>query len=193
MDRGEVVEGVAASGTVQPVELIQVGTQISGTIQKLFADFNSKVTANQPIALLDARRLESQVAQDEASLAKARAEADSLRGLTGTLIDSLVRVAPDSLSPFVLRLRNAWMADLAARDLERVQADSALAVRDLYIMHLETAYTADLAVVRAQLAEAIRQLGAANERAAPGFWRRALRTLPWAGGAYIMGRLTAPQ
>src|SRR5262249_19131858 len=45
-ERSEVVEGVQASGTVQPVLLVQVGTQVSGVIEKLFADFNSKVKAN---------------------------------------------------------------------------------------------------------------------------------------------------
>lgn len=74
VDRGQVVEGVAASGTVQPVELIQVGTQVSGVIQELRADFNSKVAAKQVIALLDARRLQSQVDQDLASVARAKAD-----------------------------------------------------------------------------------------------------------------------
>ncbi len=74
VDRGVVVEGVAASGTVQPVELIQVGTQVSGVIQELRADFNSKVTAKQVIALLDPRRLQSQVDQDEAAVARAKAD-----------------------------------------------------------------------------------------------------------------------
>ena len=74
VDRGQVVEGVAASGTVQPVELIQVGTQVSGVIQELRVDFNSKVTAKQVIALLDARRLQSQVDQDLAAVARAKAD-----------------------------------------------------------------------------------------------------------------------
>jgi pyruvate/2-oxoglutarate dehydrogenase complex dihydrolipoamide acyltransferase (E2) component len=43
--------GVAASGTVQARRLVQVGTQVSGVIEKLFVDFNSKVTAGQTIAL----------------------------------------------------------------------------------------------------------------------------------------------
>ena len=81
VDRGEVIQGEAASGTVEPVELIQVGTQISGTIEKLFADFNSKVRAGQTIAVLDARRLASQVAQDEASLAKAQADLERAKSV----------------------------------------------------------------------------------------------------------------
>jgi len=79
VDRGEVIQGEAASGTVEPVELIQVGTQISGAIEKLYADFNSKVKAGQVIARLDSRRLASQVAQDEAALAKAQADLERVK------------------------------------------------------------------------------------------------------------------
>jgi HlyD family secretion protein len=74
VERGEVIEGVTASGTVQPVVLVQVGTQISGAIEKLFADFNSQVKAGQTIALLDARRLAAQVASDDAAVARAQAD-----------------------------------------------------------------------------------------------------------------------
>src|SRR5258706_237929 len=71
VERGELIEGVAASGTVQPVVLVQVGTQISGAIEKLFADFNSQVKAGQTIAPLDSRRLAAQVTSDEAAVARA--------------------------------------------------------------------------------------------------------------------------
>src|SRR6185503_10358000 len=81
VDRGEVIEGIQASGTVQPVQLVQVGTQISGVIEKLNADFNSKVTAGQTIAVLDTRRLESQIAQDEASVARAKADVERVRAV----------------------------------------------------------------------------------------------------------------
>jgi HlyD family secretion protein len=74
VERGELIEGVAASGTVQPVVLVQVGTQISGAIEKLFADFNSQVKAGQTIALLDSRRLAAQVSSDEAAVARAKAD-----------------------------------------------------------------------------------------------------------------------
>ncbi len=77
VDRGEIVEGVAASGAVEPVELVQVGTQISGVIREILTDFNAKVKANDPIARLDSRRLQAQVTMAEAALA--RAEADLTR------------------------------------------------------------------------------------------------------------------
>jgi HlyD family secretion protein len=79
VEKGEVVEGVAASGTVQPVVLVQVGTQVSGVIEKLFVDFNSKVKAGQTIALLDSRRMASQVTQDEAAIASAKANLERMK------------------------------------------------------------------------------------------------------------------
>lgn len=79
VERGEIIEGVAASGTVQPVVLVQVGTQISGVIEKLFADFNSQVKEGQTIALLDSRRLASQVAADEATVARAKADLERMK------------------------------------------------------------------------------------------------------------------
>ncbi len=79
VERGEVVEGVAASGTIQPILLVQVGTQVSGVVEKLFKDFNSPVRAGETIAILDARRLKAQLTQDEASLVRARADATRVK------------------------------------------------------------------------------------------------------------------
>ena len=79
VERGEIVEGVQASGTVQPVILVQVGTQVSGVLDKILVDFNGKVTAGQTIAVLDTRRLDAQIAQDEASVTRANAEVDRVR------------------------------------------------------------------------------------------------------------------
>ncbi len=51
--RGDVVETVEATGTLQAVTTVQVGSQVSGTIQSLHADFNSQVRKGQVIARLD--------------------------------------------------------------------------------------------------------------------------------------------
>lgn len=80
-ERGEIVEGVQASGAVQPVLLVQVGTQVSGVIEKLFVDFNSKVKAGQTIALLDSRKLQAQIAQDEAAIARAKADVERMKAV----------------------------------------------------------------------------------------------------------------
>src|SRR5688572_20046171 len=51
--RGEIVQAVTATGQLSPVLNVQVGSQISGNIQKLYADFNSQVKSNQVLAQLD--------------------------------------------------------------------------------------------------------------------------------------------
>lgn len=91
VERGQVIEGVAASGTIQPTVLVQVGTQVSGVIEKLFKDFNSPVKAGETIALLDARRLNAQLLQDEASLVRARAEVTRVKAELARAERELVR------------------------------------------------------------------------------------------------------
>lgn len=73
VDRGEIVQRVAANGTLNPVVLVNVGTQISGTVIRLHTDFNKPVKAGQLLAELDPSNLEAQIRQTEASLASARA------------------------------------------------------------------------------------------------------------------------
>lgn len=70
---GRIVQRVAANGTLNPVELVNVGTQISGTVIKLHVDFNQPVKAGQLLAELDPAILEAQIRQSEANLASARA------------------------------------------------------------------------------------------------------------------------
>ena len=73
VDRGTIVRTVSANGTLNPVTLVNVGTQVSGTVKKLYADFNDHVKAGQVLAELDDSLFKAQLAQDEANLASARA------------------------------------------------------------------------------------------------------------------------
>src|SRR5688572_16218916 len=75
--RGRVVDEVAATGTLQAVTTVQVGTQISGTIAWLGADFNSIVSKGQVIARLDPSLFQTQVEQAEANRTKAAADLDN--------------------------------------------------------------------------------------------------------------------
>ncbi|MEZ5287360.1 MAG: efflux RND transporter periplasmic adaptor subunit [Vicinamibacterales bacterium] len=72
--RGSVVVTVSATGTLEPVDTVEVGTQVSGTIATLGADFNGTVRQGQVIATLDPAVLESQVTQAEATVIRLRAE-----------------------------------------------------------------------------------------------------------------------
>ena len=55
VERDAVVQIVRATGTVQPVKLVQVGTQVNGIVLKLNADFNSRVKAGDVVAQIDPR------------------------------------------------------------------------------------------------------------------------------------------
>jgi HlyD family secretion protein len=71
--RGDLTQTVTATGQLNPVVNVQVGSQISGMIHKLFVDFNSPVKEGQVIAQIDPATYQANLAQTEADLASARA------------------------------------------------------------------------------------------------------------------------
>jgi len=71
--RGPLTQTVTATGTLNPVVNVQVGSQVSGNIQKLFADFNSKVKAGDVVAQIDPVLFQAAVTQTEGDLASAQA------------------------------------------------------------------------------------------------------------------------
>ena len=73
LSRGDIVSTVASTGTLQAVTTVQVGSQVSGNISYLGADFNSIVKKGQVIARLDPSLLQAQLAQSQANLAQANA------------------------------------------------------------------------------------------------------------------------
>jgi HlyD family secretion protein len=73
LSRGDIVDTVGATGTLQAVTTVQVGSQVSGNIQWLGADFNSIVKKGQVIARLDPSLFDAQLNQVQANLAQARA------------------------------------------------------------------------------------------------------------------------
>ena len=77
--RGNVISTVEATGTLEAVTTVQVGSQVSGTISALHADFNSEVRKGQIIAELDASLLETQVEQAKATVIRLQADADRAR------------------------------------------------------------------------------------------------------------------
>ncbi len=72
--RGEISESVTATGTIEPVTEVEVGTQVSGIIDKIFVDYNSVVTKGQLIAQMDRVTLESELASQQAAFDGAQAE-----------------------------------------------------------------------------------------------------------------------
>jgi len=77
--RGSVVQAVEATGTLEAVTTVDVGTQVSGTIKALHADYNSQVRKGQVIAQLEPSLFETQVEQARAMVQRLQAEVDAAK------------------------------------------------------------------------------------------------------------------
>ena len=77
--RGPITQAVTATGTLNPVVNVQVGSQVSGNISKLFVDFNSQVKAGQVVAQIDPALFQATVTQAEGDLASAQAALELAR------------------------------------------------------------------------------------------------------------------
>jgi len=79
VSRGNVVQGIDATGRLQAVTTVQVGSQVSGTIKTLNADFNSQVKKGQVVAELEPSLFQTQVEQAEATVVRAQADLERSR------------------------------------------------------------------------------------------------------------------
>ncbi len=77
--RGDVVDSVQATGTLEAVTTVQVGTQVGGIVQELYADFNSIVKKGQVIARLDPTILDTQIEQQRANVTRSEADLERLK------------------------------------------------------------------------------------------------------------------
>ena len=95
VDRGNITQTVTATGTLSAVTTVQVGSQVSGVISRLYADFNSRVKKGQLLAELDPTPFEAQVEQRRADLTKARVDAANAK----INFDRQARLAQSGLAP----------------------------------------------------------------------------------------------
>lgn len=74
VSKGDISNSVTATGTIEPVTEVEVGTQVSGIIDKIYVDYNSAVTQGQLIAEMDRSTLQSELASQQATYDGAQAE-----------------------------------------------------------------------------------------------------------------------
>ena len=74
LDQGDIIQTISANGTLTPVVLVNVGTQVSGTVAKLHADFNDQVETGQILAELDPALLQAQLQQSRANQLSAQTQ-----------------------------------------------------------------------------------------------------------------------
>ncbi|HET7694801.1 MAG TPA: efflux RND transporter periplasmic adaptor subunit [Vicinamibacterales bacterium] len=118
--RGDIVNVVSATGTLQAVTTVQVGSQISGTVESLHADYNSMVRKGQLLARLDSSTYATALEQAQAALQSAEAEVERLR---------VARAAADAA---LVRARELTARQLLpAADLQTAETDSRTAAAQL--------------------------------------------------------------
>lgn len=131
VERGSISQLVSATGTLQPTAQVNVGTQVSGTVARVFTDFNQPVKAGQVLAEMDPALFRSAVKQAQATVASAQAQlalAASNEDRNRSLVQQqfIARQALDSAT----QQREAAQAalEVARAQLERAQTDLANSV-----------------------------------------------------------------
>ncbi len=155
VERGDIRRTISATGKVQAVTTVQVGSQVSGIVAELHADFNQRVKAGQLVAKLDPSQLQAQLTQAQASAASARARVQTAQ--TNVLsAKASVEAAQANLA----------RAESVAQDAERNYelTKSLLAEGAASKRQVETAQAA-LAQAAAQRVQALAQVNQAKAQA----------------------------
>lgn len=144
VDRGPVLSTVTATGTVNPVVTVQVGTQVTGKIKELYADFNSVVKKGQLIAQLDPAPFEARVASARAALKTARGNLAKAQAMLAQRTLELRRTETLRAQQFVpqsdLDLARTNYKDASAQ-VEVAQAQVEQAAAALGLAELDLGYT----------------------------------------------------
>src|SRR5213596_1253139 len=124
--RGPITQAVTATGTLNPVLNVQVGSQVSGNISKLFADFNSQVKAGQVVAQIDPALFQATVTQAEGDLASAQAALE-LAKLNATRTEELFAKKTSSKADLDQAVANLHQAEANVKikqgALDKAKAD----------------------------------------------------------------------
>lgn len=169
VERGELLSTISATGTLNAVVTVQVGTQVSGTIQQLLVDFNSPVKKGMLIARIDPATFEAKVNQARADLENSRASVLNQRAAVAKARADLVNAKANVVRQEVA-LRDAKIKlDSRVRlfgegGISQEERDSAQAAYDSAVAQLEASQAnvnsaqAALEVTQAQLAAAEAQV-----------------------------------
>lgn len=141
VDRGPITAIVTATGTINPVVSVQVGSQVSGKVSQLFADFNSKVTKGQVLAQIDQKPFKARLSQARAAVKSAKgnlAKANVLAAQRKREFDRMAALRPQAfVSQADVDLAETNYRDAAANvevlqaQLDQAQAALASAELDL--------------------------------------------------------------
>lgn len=133
VERGDLAIRVTATGTLQPVNQVDVGTEVSGTIVRVLVDFNDRVEAGQVLAELDPDQSRAKTRQSEAALALAEARVEEAEATVAETASKLQRTrdligkrmaSPEELDTATAAARRASAAlGIAQAQVRQAQAE----------------------------------------------------------------------
>ncbi|MEQ1572877.1 MAG: efflux RND transporter periplasmic adaptor subunit [Vicinamibacterales bacterium] len=150
VSRGDIVESVDATGTLEAVTTVQVGTQVSGTIKSLYADFNTRVKKGQVVAELEPSLLQAQADQARASVERLEAEVDRVRVQVEDAQAKLMRAQELSKQQLISR-SELETAGTTAREIEASLKSARAQVTQARASLNQNNVTLDHAVIRAPI------------------------------------------
>jgi HlyD family secretion protein len=125
VDRGDISQVVEATGTINAVTTVQVGSQVSGTVSRLYVDFNSRVKRGQVIAQIDPALFEGSLLQAKADLANARASVATAKANLQKALALQIQTTADYERAKALTAQRVMSAQQL--DLAKANYDSAVA------------------------------------------------------------------
>ena len=159
--KGKILAVVSSNGTVNPLNTVKVGSQVSGYIKEILADFNSKVVKGQVIARIDSAIYAAQVEHAKAQLLKARAQLTEkkrdIEAAKAGIVSAQAKIDSARATLKQAKLQYERLSNLVDRNtVAKSEYDAALAQRDSAGAALEVA-EASLQTAKAQWARAVAQ------------------------------------
>ena len=123
LEKGDITEKITASGTINPISTINIGTQVSGTISEIYVDYNSKVKKDQLLAQIDPALFEATVGQRRAALNVSKAEVQVAENEVDYAKKNLARIKKLNASRYSADKELLGTGLEALADIEHVRPD----------------------------------------------------------------------
>jgi HlyD family secretion protein len=140
--RGSITAVVNSTGTVKPVQLVQVGSFVSGPIKDSFVDFNSEVEEGELLAIIDPQIFAATVASDRAALESSKALVDQAKAQVDQAKAKLQQAINDEARALALRKENKGFiseSDIDKAKFDRLSLAAALATAEATVLQAQAA------------------------------------------------------
>ncbi len=137
LKKSDLTMSVSATGYIEPLESVQVGSEVSGTIEKVYVDYNDIVKKGQPLAQIDKTKYQSALNQSKASLEAAKASLENVNAKLNQAKETILRdKILEKATKNALPSKSDWDNDWAAYMVAKAQVANAKAQIDQAVQML---------------------------------------------------------